>query len=86
MRTWHPASWSKQARALAEGQYWYYYNITHDTFDYVVTDENWLKEMAKLDTYRHFFSNSYRAPIIRYRAAKHFRRLRRANKKPKENY
>lgn len=27
-----------------------------------------------------FFSNSYRAPIIRYRAAKRFGRLRRAGK------
>lgn len=33
-----------------------------------------------------FFSNSYRAPIIRYRAAKRFGRLRRAGKinPPKE--
>lgn len=82
MKTYRPKSWNKQARMMADNQYWYYYNAINNSFPESITDEKWKKEMAEIDTYRHFFANSYRPPIIRYRAAKRFRRLRRANKKP----
>lgn len=66
MRTWHPDSWSKQARELADR----IYNQLGEG-----EDKYSLKEAEN------FFSNSYRHPLIRQRAAKRFGRLIRRNKK-----
>lgn len=63
MRTYHPASWSVQARRMCDNQI-EQINAGYTTIDRAV----------------YFFSNSYRAPIIRQRAAKRFGRLVRAGK------
>ena len=55
MKNWHPKSWSKQARELADRQ-----------VEYVVYGDKTIKEVL------HFFSISYRADIIKYRAEKRF--------------
>ena len=60
MRNWHPKSWSKQARELADRQ-----------VEYVVYGNKTIKEVL------HFFSISYRADIIKYRAEKRFIRKRK---------
>ena len=64
MKTWHPDSWSKQARELANTIYIQYIEGSRSLEDSV-----------------NFFSNSYRSPLERRRAAKRFGRLRRRNKK-----
>lgn len=63
MKTWHPESWSQQAR-----------NLSNDVIESVNKGYRTIKEATN------FFSHSYRAPIIRYRAAKHFGRKIREGK------
>lgn len=55
MKTWHPESWSQQAR-----------NLSNNVIESVNTGYKTIKEATD------FFSHSYRAPLIRYRAAKRF--------------
>ena len=78
MRRYRPKSWSHQPRYKADQAYWFFCNANHDGFDSM--DTEWIAEMADKNTHVHDFSNSYRAPIIRYRAAKRFRRLVRKGK------
>lgn len=66
MRTYHPESWSVQARKLADK---IYNQLGEGECKYS------LKEAEN------FFSNSYRPPLIRQRAVKRFGRLVRRNKK-----
>lgn len=61
MNIWKPKSWSAQAREL--GDRIFQNVIAKDEFQ-------WSIERA-----RNFFGDSYRAPIIRRRAAKRFKRL-----------
>ena len=56
MKTWHPKSWSAQARAMADKQITQTLRSGNPSFSL------------------HFFSQSYRAPIVRGRAAKRFGR------------
>lgn len=64
MRTYHPKSWSEQAREMADKQAW---QVNHYV-DYTIADAVC------------FFSISYRHPLIRNRAAKRFGHLVRAGK------
>lgn len=63
MRTYHPRSWSRQARELS----WREIHSVNGGY-------------CTLNEAINFFSKSYRAPIIRYRAAKHFGRKVRENR------
>ena len=63
MRTWHPQSWSQQAR-----------NLSNNVIESVNTGYKTIKEATN------FFSHSYRAPLICYRAAKRFGRKVREGK------
>jgi hypothetical protein len=63
MYTWHPESWSKQARNMSNNEIW-------------SVNNGW----TTIEGAIRFFSNSYRAPIIRQRAAKRFGRYVRAGK------
>ena len=63
MKTWHPESWSKQARNMSNGII-ESVNIGYETIEGAIG----------------FFSRSYRAPLIRYRAAKRFGRQVREGK------
>ena len=63
MRTYHPESWSQQAREMCDKQV-RQINSGWQTIDGTVK----------------FFSQSYRAEIIRCRAAKRFGRMVRAGK------
>lgn len=63
MYTWHPESWSQQARRMCDDEIW-------------SVNNGW----STIEGAIHFFSNSYRAPIIRHRAAKRFGRYVRAGK------
>ena len=71
MRTYHPESWSVQARELADRIY-----------NQLGEGEN----KYSLKEAENFFSNSYRHPLIRQRAAKRFGRLVRRNKNDKAIY
>ena len=85
MKNYRPASWSEQARALANHQYetwkeiqehpekaqmWYAHDFRLDKNFNPVMISN-----ATIAYYVDFFSCSYRPPIIRQRAAKRFGRL-----------
>jgi len=63
MRSYHPESWSAQARKMCDNQ------IEMVEAGYATIDEA-----------IHFFSISYRHPLIRHRAAKRFGRMLRAGK------
>lgn len=63
MRSYHPESWSMQARKMCDNQ------IEMVEAGYATIDEA-----------IHFFSTSYRHPLIRHRAAKRFGRMLRAGK------
>ena len=63
MKTWHPESWSKQARNMSSDMI-ESINVGYETIEGAIS----------------FFSRSYRAPIIRYRAAKRFGRKVREGK------
>ena len=81
MRTYHPASWSEQAREKAMKSYLQWYEAMHSEFNYPGDEEYrnpeyWIKEIA----------NSYRPAIIRYRAVKSFKRLIKKNRKMEYDY
>ena len=71
MRNYHPKSWSAQAREL-----------TDRIYNQLGEGEN----KYSLKEAENFFSNSYRHPLIRQRAAKRFGRLVRRNKNDKAIY
>lgn len=87
MKNWHPKSWSRQARELANTQYEVWEEIqkhpereqmcyAHDgrvdeNFNYIMLSN------ATVAYYVDFFSCSYRHSIVRQRAAKRFGRLTR---------
>lgn len=61
MRTYHPESWSYQAREMCNKQIW---QVAH-------------YENYTISNALHFFNTSYRHPMIVNRAAKRFGRIRR---------
>ena len=63
MKTWHPESWSQQARNMSNNMI-ESVNVGYETIEGAI----------------HFFSHSYRAPLIRHRAAKRFGRKVREGK------
>lgn len=63
MYTYHPKSWSQQAREMS-----------YQAIESIEAGWN------TIETTRKYFSNSYRHPLIRNRAAKHFGRMVRAGK------
>lgn len=86
MRTYHPASWSEQAREKAALMYIQWYDAVNRTKPVYPGD----KELAEAEKDPQYWvamiANSYRAPVIRYRAVKSFKRLVKKNKKPEFNY
>lgn len=82
MKNYRSKSWSHQARYKADLAYWYYWNANNNGLD--SKDTEWIAEMADKNTHVYGFAYSYRPPIIRYRAAKRFRRLVRVGKPAKE--
>ena len=77
---YHPESWSAQAREMADIQFEYWKEaqehpemvrtyLDTETWEYV------MMSTASVKYYTYFFSNSYRHPLIRHRAAKRFGRL-----------
>ena len=86
MRTYHPGSWSEQAREKAALMYVQWYDAVNSTKPVYPGDEE-LNEKEKDPQYWvAMIANSYRAPIIRYRAVKSFKRLVKKNKKIEFNY
>lgn len=75
---YRPKSWSQQARQMADRQFGYFINANE-----CGDPESWLLQLdpetgwtcADEDSYIHFFSISYRHPLIRRRAAKRFGKL-----------
>lgn len=79
MRTYHPQSWSQQAREMADNMFnnVIYYTYTHP--------EKWPDVMKQTPEQAaiEFFQTSYRHPLIRERAAGRFGRLLREYKRKK---
>ena len=80
MRRYKAKSWSHQARYKADLAYWWWWNAVTGNLDKDYKDKEFIAEMADKDSHVFEISNSYRPPIIRYRAVKRFRRLVRAGK------
>ena len=76
MRTYHPRSWSEQAREKADTTY-YNYIVRNYTFIDTLDRAEIGGEAGAVRS----LANSYRAPIIRYRAAKRLGRLIRGKSK-----
>lgn len=84
MKSFHPASWSQQARKLADNQFdWFRRaNECGDPDSWLIQkDPNTGLSLADEESYVIFFSTSYRHPRIRHRAAKRFGRLVRKYKR-----
>ena len=89
MRTYHPASWSQQAREMANEQFnqVIYYTYTHpEKWDECMSKEFDVKTgeyiyLTPEDVAKKFFNTSYKHKIIRERAAKRFGRLMREYKR-----
>lgn len=79
-RTYHPRSWSEQAREKADMTYYNYIvgNCTYTIFLIDILDE---VEIGGVVGAICSIANSYRAPLIRYRAAKRLGRLIRGKSK-----
>ena len=77
-RTYHPKSWSQQARDMADVifEQVIYFNYIHpENWEHEdITPEQWATE---------FFQASYRHPLIRSRAAGRYGRMLREYKKKK---
>lgn len=77
-RTWHPKSWSQQAREKADNTY-RSFMIHHATLvNYIDSERIEITGEAGAVC---SLAASYRAPIIRYRAAKRLGRLIRGKSK-----
>ena len=76
-RTYHPKSWSQQARSMADVifEQVIYFNYIHP--------ENWEHEESPEKWATEFFQASYRHPLIRSRAAGRYGRMLREYKKKK---
>lgn len=77
-RTYHPKSWTQQAREMADKIFRQviYYTYAHP--------EEWHEEFTPEEWATEFFQNSYRHPLIRERAAGRYgRKIREYQKKKK---
>ena len=76
-RTYHPKSWSAQARKRAYGLFDYVMNMTYNNKELGFYDNmgEYHENVTPEQYVAHALSNSYRAEIIRYRAAKRFGRM-----------
>lgn len=76
-RTYHPRSWSEQARSKADGLFGYLISVMHNNKEFSFYDEmGEYHENVTPEQYAvHALSISYRPEIIRYRAAKRFGRM-----------
>lgn len=72
MKTWHPRSWSEQARRKADGLFGYCMDqLAHGkTLNFYDTNDELHKNVTLGEYIVHSLNMSYRADIIRYRAAK----------------
>ena len=70
MRTYHPASWSKQARNLANNLFATYKDVMEGKYN---DDPKFVQKMK--DEWRLHTFHSYRHPLIAGRAMKRFGRL-----------
>ena len=82
MRTWHPKSWSEQARDKADLAYFSWFDAKYSNRKVYPGDEELHEKEKDTAFWVATFANSYRPPIIRYRAAKRFRRLVRKGTAP----
>lgn len=83
MRTYHPRSWSEQARRKAYGLFDYVMNMTYNNKELSFYDNmgEYHENVTPEQYVAHVLSHSYRAEIIRYRAAKRFGRMWRRYQK-----
>lgn len=85
MYSYRPASWSAQARRMADYQFYNYLFFKNNPDKVILVpchsgklDDNFERVCFRNDDIRYyedFFSYSYRDKLIRERAAKRFRRL-----------
>lgn len=78
--TWHPKSWSQQAREKADATY-HNYIVGNCTYTIWLIDTFDRAEIGGEAGAVRSLAASYRAPIIRYRAAKRLGRLIRGKSK-----
>jgi hypothetical protein len=76
-RTYHPESWSQQARAIADS---IFNQVIYYTYEY---PERWTDKDTPEKWATEFFQTYYRHPLIRQRAAARYGRLLREYKKKK---
>ena len=76
-RTYHPRSWSEQARRRAYGLFDYVMNITYNNKELGFYDNmgEYHENVTPEQYVAHALSISHRPEIIRYRAAKRFGRM-----------
>lgn len=76
-RTYHPESWSKQARRRANGLFRFVTGMMNDSKEFSFHDEmgEYHENVTPEQYVVHALSISYRPEIIRYRAAKRFGRM-----------
>ena len=86
MRTYHPGSWSEQAREKAALMYVQWYDAVNSTEPVYSGDEELAEAEKNPQYWIAMIANSYRAPIIKYRAIKSFKRLIKKNKKLEFSY
>lgn len=77
MRTYHPRSWSEQARGKANGLFGFIMSMMDNNKEFGFRDEmGEYHENVTPEQYAAYeLSISYRPEIIRYRAAKRFGRM-----------
>jgi len=84
-RTYHPESWSAQARRMSDNLFSYVINKMNkrnEIFEYYTLDGEYRVNVSPDEWASHCFSTSYRADIITQRAAKRFgRKMKKLNKK-----
>lgn len=86
MRTYHPKSWSQQARIMADNQFEDWRDAIDGTTERLYPDpenEKWINDDKSEKNHVTYFHHSFRHPLIRRRAAKRFGRLVRKYRKQK---
>ena len=79
-RAWRAKSWSAQARVMAKKLYREY--VENNSTDLVFNSKTHeVKEVSGHEAAMYFLATSYRAPIIKYRAAKRLGRMMRKHNK-----
>ena len=86
MRTYHPDSWSQQARKMADNYFADWRDANDGTMEKMYTDprdKKFIEEEKCEQNHVKYIHHSFRHPLIRRRAAKRFGRLVRAYKRKK---